>query len=180
MGGHGGLNILPQKKWNVYRRDNRERVIRDKDEASRRDLAEKKAKAEINLKKTFSLIDHSDDRAETESGVTSSTPINLFEEEERAIQKVYEENDKYLKSVGHDFKEKSPFCAAKEEPWWTKPSLSLYDDSRDENYRKEKRGGDSKFSERDRSERYANETSSKKIVKPSNAKPIVLSVDDYE
>jgi len=22
MGGHGGLNILPQKKWNVYRKDN--------------------------------------------------------------------------------------------------------------------------------------------------------------
>jgi len=23
MGGHGGLNILPQKKWNVYNYDNR-------------------------------------------------------------------------------------------------------------------------------------------------------------
>lgn len=23
MGGHGGLNILPQKKWNVYNWDNR-------------------------------------------------------------------------------------------------------------------------------------------------------------
>eukprot|EP00192_Tetraselmis_astigmatica_P021435 CAMPEP_0117655072 /NCGR_PEP_ID=MMETSP0804-20121206/4083_1 /TAXON_ID=1074897 /ORGANISM="Tetraselmis astigmatica, Strain CCMP880" /LENGTH=264 /DNA_ID=CAMNT_0005461397 /DNA_START=423 /DNA_END=1217 /DNA_ORIENTATION=+ len=29
MGGHGGLNILPQKSWNVYGRDNRERVARD-------------------------------------------------------------------------------------------------------------------------------------------------------
>lgn len=29
MGGHGGLNILPQKKWNVYNRDNRERVEKD-------------------------------------------------------------------------------------------------------------------------------------------------------
>ena len=29
MGGHGGLNILPQKKWNVYGRDNRLRVARD-------------------------------------------------------------------------------------------------------------------------------------------------------
>lgn len=25
MGGHGGLNILPQKRWNVYRYDNREK-----------------------------------------------------------------------------------------------------------------------------------------------------------
>jgi hypothetical protein len=29
MGGHGGLNILPQKKWNVYNRDNRLKVARD-------------------------------------------------------------------------------------------------------------------------------------------------------
>lgn len=29
MGGHGGLNILPQKKWNVYGRENRLRVARD-------------------------------------------------------------------------------------------------------------------------------------------------------
>lgn len=30
MGGHGGLNILPQKKWNVYNKDNRDIVERDK------------------------------------------------------------------------------------------------------------------------------------------------------
>lgn len=29
MGGHGGLNILPQKRWNVYRPDNREIVAED-------------------------------------------------------------------------------------------------------------------------------------------------------
>ncbi|KAI3423922.1 hypothetical protein D9Q98_009756 [Chlorella vulgaris] len=29
MGGHGGLNILPQKRWNVYGRENRLKVIQD-------------------------------------------------------------------------------------------------------------------------------------------------------
>lgn len=29
MGGHGGLNILPQKSWNVYGRENRLKVARD-------------------------------------------------------------------------------------------------------------------------------------------------------
>lgn len=33
MGGHGGLNILPQKKWNVYNWDNRIKVETDKRKA---------------------------------------------------------------------------------------------------------------------------------------------------
>lgn len=32
MGGHGGLNILPQKSWNVYNRDNLEKVAKDERE----------------------------------------------------------------------------------------------------------------------------------------------------
>jgi len=35
MGGHGGLNILPQKSWNVYNYDNREKVRRDEEAAAR-------------------------------------------------------------------------------------------------------------------------------------------------
>ena len=31
MGGHGGLNILPQKRWNVYRQDNQEKVRKDQE-----------------------------------------------------------------------------------------------------------------------------------------------------
>ena len=34
MGGHGGLNILPQKSWNVYGSENRERVRRDEEAAA--------------------------------------------------------------------------------------------------------------------------------------------------
>jgi len=30
MGGHGGLNILHQKKWNVYNLDNRMKVEKDR------------------------------------------------------------------------------------------------------------------------------------------------------
>lgn len=35
MGGHGGLNILPQKKWNVYNYENREKVRQDEEAAAR-------------------------------------------------------------------------------------------------------------------------------------------------
>jgi len=41
MGGHGGLNILPQKRWNVYNFDNREKVKRDEEEAARQEAIEK-------------------------------------------------------------------------------------------------------------------------------------------
>ncbi|KAH9610705.1 hypothetical protein KSS87_001496 [Heliosperma pusillum] len=35
MGGHGGLNILPQKRWNVYNFDNREKVRKDEEQAAK-------------------------------------------------------------------------------------------------------------------------------------------------
>ncbi|KAF9617637.1 hypothetical protein IFM89_037700 [Coptis chinensis] len=37
MGGHGGLNILPQKSWNVYNFDNREKVKKDEEAAAKED-----------------------------------------------------------------------------------------------------------------------------------------------
>jgi uncharacterized protein (DUF885 family) len=44
MGGHGGLNILPQKRWNVYNRDNKEKVERDQ-----KKHLEKKEEVDKNL-----------------------------------------------------------------------------------------------------------------------------------
>ena len=48
MGGHGGLNILPQKKWNVYNRDNRLKVARDEADFAeqQKHLSEKHGAAE--------------------------------------------------------------------------------------------------------------------------------------
>ena len=43
MGGHGGLNILPQKKWNVYRRDNQQKV---KDDEKELEIARERLQAE--------------------------------------------------------------------------------------------------------------------------------------
>ncbi|KAL2641873.1 hypothetical protein R1flu_009460 [Riccia fluitans] len=47
MGGHGGLNILPQKRWNVYNFENREKVKRDEEEAAREEaIRQQKARRE--------------------------------------------------------------------------------------------------------------------------------------
>ena len=55
MGGHGGLNILPQKKWNVYNFDNREKVRKDEEEAAQREHVrrqeERQKDAESRLEK---------------------------------------------------------------------------------------------------------------------------------
>lgn len=55
MGGHGGLNILPQKRWNVYNFDNREKVKRDEEEAARQEAIERQQErqreAEARLEK---------------------------------------------------------------------------------------------------------------------------------
>lgn len=39
MGGHGGLNILPQKSWNVYGQRNRQKVAEDEAERDAKEAA---------------------------------------------------------------------------------------------------------------------------------------------
>ncbi|KAL6556275.1 hypothetical protein OROGR_005563 [Orobanche gracilis] len=55
MGGHGGLNILPQKRWNVYNYDNREKVRRDEEAAAKEEQLKReqarKRDTEIRIEK---------------------------------------------------------------------------------------------------------------------------------
>lgn len=55
MGGHGGLNILPQKRWNVYNYENREKVRRDEEAAAREEQLKRddarKRDTELRLEK---------------------------------------------------------------------------------------------------------------------------------
>ncbi|CAM8885392.1 unnamed protein product [Rhodiola kirilowii] len=55
MGGHGGLNILPQKRWNVYRFDNMEKVRLDEEAAAKEEQLKReqtrKRDAEFRMEK---------------------------------------------------------------------------------------------------------------------------------
>ncbi|GFZ16518.1 hypothetical protein Acr_25g0009270 [Actinidia rufa] len=87
MGGHGGLNILPQKRWNVYNYDNREKVKRDeeaaaKEEQLKREQARKRdAESRLDrLRQTRGLAPPAQAPSSSESEPKSkSNHINLFE-----------------------------------------------------------------------------------------------------
>ncbi|GFE55413.1 hypothetical protein BaOVIS_028170 [Babesia ovis] len=71
MGGHGGLNILPQKKWNVYRADRQYEVKYDE----HRDI-EKRLSTREQLKRerlTDSLVEL---RRKSQAVLNSSTPTD--------------------------------------------------------------------------------------------------------
>uniref|UniRef100_A0A2P2IL46 CBF1-interacting co-repressor CIR N-terminal domain-containing protein n=1 Tax=Rhizophora mucronata TaxID=61149 RepID=A0A2P2IL46_RHIMU len=89
MGGHGGLNILPQKRWNVYNYENREKVRRDEEAAAKEEQLKqeqaRKRDAEFRLERLRAVrglapARKSPEPAESESkGNANSNHINLFE-----------------------------------------------------------------------------------------------------
>lgn len=92
MGGHGGLNILPQKRWNVYNYENREKVRKDEEAAAKEEQLKReqarKRDAEFRLERlrTARGLAPVVTRQNTDSGETiedekdeKSGHINLFE-----------------------------------------------------------------------------------------------------
>jgi hypothetical protein len=83
MGGHGGLNILPQKSWNVYGAKQRARVERD--EAKAREDAEEAARRVLESARNerYEALSRRAVVDET-TATTSGQHVNLFAAEERA------------------------------------------------------------------------------------------------
>ena len=87
MGGHGGLNILPHKSWNVYGQKQRDRVRRD-EEAHAARIAEERAEAldAARDERLGELRRAKGARAGEDAGrdVVDRGHVNLFAEEEAA------------------------------------------------------------------------------------------------
>ncbi|KAK2194821.1 uncharacterized protein BdWA1_003709 [Babesia duncani] len=117
MGGHGGLNILPQKKWNVYRQDRQYQVKFDE----HRDIEEKLAKrvkenknvlsdSLIKLRRKNRVAPYSDGNYNSDSDDHNETVesnkkvntghINLFEDAEREAEGRKKERREYLIKSG--------------------------------------------------------------------------------
>lgn len=77
MGGHGGLNILPQKKWNVYGRENRLRVARDEAACEEEQARLEKKRSAAESEHRLSLLKK---RARMKYGGAASVNLDLLEE----------------------------------------------------------------------------------------------------
>ncbi|GAX73627.1 hypothetical protein CEUSTIGMA_g1078.t1 [Chlamydomonas eustigma] len=107
MGGHGGLNILPQKSWHVYRRDNVSKV--EKDEALARQKEEEEREKHQNAEREYrkclllqrsrshaligTSVENNQDQLAlppapptTEVGLTQSQHINFWREDEAMLK----------------------------------------------------------------------------------------------
>jgi hypothetical protein len=123
MGGHGGLNILPQKKWNVYNYDNRVKVEADKKKYKRIRKEQKEKIREEKAKRVFNTL-----RAQND-------PFKNFEEKEREScqnpehqKEMQMEQDRFIKQTTMYL---GQTVLDSEKPWYTKPSntseLPVYD-----------------------------------------------------
>ena len=90
MGGHGGLNILPHKSWNVYGAKQRARVERD--EALAREIAEEELRERENDARSarWKALGVRDAEERAISGGASTVGgehVNLFAREEMAAKR---------------------------------------------------------------------------------------------
>ena len=131
MGGHGGLNILPQKKWNVYNWDNRDIVERDKRIHSQKERRNYEQNREQQLENKINVLKQENGDLPQNSQPTAAQShgnFNLFEEEERVLQN--QEGEELRKMKEQDFlKEKlsdysskfmGSFNDEKQLPWYSK------------------------------------------------------------
>lgn len=83
MGGHGGLNILPQKRWNVYNFDNREKVRQDEEAAAREEQLKREQSrrrdAEFRLHRLRRAARGPSPDHGSKPSLSGASHINLFE-----------------------------------------------------------------------------------------------------
>ena len=142
MGGHGGLNILPQKSWNVYGRKQRERVRRDEEQLEREQREEATRKEEEEKEKRLRALrgekDGEEEEEEKESGrerrvesVHENKHVNFFEEHEKALASL-ERKQKAKKSEEDEGNRLGGSGTHLRQPWYAKSDASFYDDEDDD------------------------------------------------
>lgn len=76
---HGGLNILGKKSWNVWNRDNRERVARDEAKAAEEDSAKRRRAEAAEQEARLNLLRARAHRPENEDSFAAPADGNLID-----------------------------------------------------------------------------------------------------
>lgn len=120
MGGHGGLNILPQKKWNVYNWDNRikvmqnEKLVKEEVEKMRKKKEEKLFHEKINsLKKGEKFEDKNIHQNGIDIGQDEKNRIYLDIMKNKNLSKVVD-NDVYFENRLNPLKENEQLTLVEE------------------------------------------------------------------
>lgn len=91
MGGHGGINILHQKKWHVYNADNRAIVQRDEENHERKERAKSRVTQNMALSRTLKKLGNvrssDDDRIERQN--------RDFKDDLKVVHKPLDDADHY-------------------------------------------------------------------------------------
>ncbi|EUD65626.1 hypothetical protein C922_03872 [Plasmodium inui San Antonio 1] len=112
MGGHGGLNILPQKKWNVYRKDRQFKVNYDENKLIKEEEKKVRKKTEQAFENTISQLKQNVNQSSAHEGDACQKNnqnegnhhcehINLFAEEEKEINERNKKHEEFLIKKGH-------------------------------------------------------------------------------
>ncbi|SBT34446.1 conserved Plasmodium protein, unknown function [Plasmodium ovale wallikeri] len=102
MGGHGGLNILPQKKWNVYRKDIQYKVNYDENKLIKEGEQKEREKNERSFENTISQLKNNISKNdEKKCTAHAGEHINLFIEEEKEINRRNKVQEEFLIKKGH-------------------------------------------------------------------------------
>jgi hypothetical protein len=156
MGGHGGLNILPQKSWNPYGRKQRARVRRDEEQVEREKFERERKlevlEKELTLRKLRKSGDDEDARGGRESRIRGDDDdsvgvgedaqankearendkhehVNFFEEHERALASL---ERKQRDKKGSEDEANRLAGARVNEPWYAKSHQSFYNNEGDD------------------------------------------------
>lgn len=140
MGGHGGLNILPQKRWNVYNFDNREKVRLDEEAAAKEEQLKREQSRKRDtefrieqLRQSRGLASSSSravtaplpvPKPEAEAEPKKSKHINLFE----GIR-IFDPVEIKKSEFGDEEKRNKPFKRMKKEVEKQKPVFSPEDET---------------------------------------------------
>lgn len=101
MGGHGGLNILPQKKWNVYRKDVQFKVHFDENKIIKEKGEKARNKNEAEFEKNISELKRNIENEEERHSENNNEHINLFLNEEKELNKRKKQHEEFLIKSGH-------------------------------------------------------------------------------